>query len=338
MAKRSITVGRYTSFMGGAAGKSRTFLCQREMRGAVRSNTLNTERIWSRTLTTRAAGNASPSKEPPGLATTVTEQKSGTVPSRPASSTSQMGTTAKDEVLPSEPHPTSPPPAQTHTPSSTPSSASPSATTPQPPSKPPLHQRLGLLTTLFNAYGSTQRRRPYLTNFFAALVIYLLGDLSAQYLGSASTYDPQRTARNLTIGGIASIPAYRWFLYLSTSFNFPSKIVSIAVKVAVNQAVFAPTFNTYYFSMQALLSGATLEETWERVKGTVPTSVLNSFKLWPAVTAFNFTFVPMEYRAVFAGGVAIGWQTYLSWLNWRAEIAKGEREVEGIVDGALKAA
>ena len=90
--------------------------------------------------------------------------------------------------------------------------------------------------------------------------------------------------------------------------------------------------------MQALLSGATLEETWERVKGTVPTSVLNSFKLWPAVTAFNFTFVPMEYRAVFAGGVAIGWQTYLSWLNWRAEIAKGEREVEGIVDGALKAA
>ena len=77
------------------------------------------------------------------------------------------------------------------------------------------------------------------------------------------------------------------------------------------------------------MSGASVAETWERVKATVPTSLINSFKLWPAVTAFNFTFVPMAFRAVFAGSVAIGWQSYLSWLNWKAEVEKGERIEEG---------
>lgn len=78
--------------------------------------------------------------------------------------------------------------------------------------------------------------------------------------------------------------------------------------------------------MQALLAGDSLAESWERVKKTVPISLMNSIKLWPAVTAINFTFVPIEYRSIFAGTIAVGWQTYLSWLNRLAEEEEqGER-------------
>lgn len=70
-------------------------------------------------------------------------------------------------------------------------------------------QRLGPLTTACNAYGRAQKRRPYVTQFFTSLVIYFFGDLSAQYI-SDDKYDPKRTARSLTIGGIASIPSYKW--------------------------------------------------------------------------------------------------------------------------------
>lgn len=63
----------------------------------------------------------------------------------------------------------------------------------------------------------------------------------------------------------------------------------------------------------------------------LPISFVNSCKLWPAVTAFSFTYVPPQFRNVFSGGVAIGWQTYLSWLNQKAarevEIAEVEEEV-----------
>jgi len=36
------------------------------------------------------------------------------------------------------------------------------------------------------------------------------------------------------------------------------------------------------------------------------------------VTAFSFTYVPIPYRSVFGGVIAIGWQTYLNLLNQQA--------------------
>ncbi len=89
-------------------------------------------------------------------------------------------------------------------------------------------------------------------------------------------------------------------------------------QVVVNQLLFTPIFNSYFFGMQTLLTGASLDEIIERIKHTVPTSWINSCKLWPAVTAFSFTYIPIQYRSIFGGVIAIGWQTYLSLLNQRA--------------------
>lgn len=108
-------------------------------------------------------------------------------------------------------------------------------------------------------------------------------------------------------------------MWLSRNFNYSSRIVSIATKIIVNQAIFTPVYNTYFFGMQAFLAGDNMVEVWERVKRTVPTSMKNSVKLWPAVTAVNFAFVPLEYRSIFAGFIAVGWQVYLTWLNRLAE-------------------
>jgi hypothetical protein len=113
----------------------------------------------------------------------------------------------------------------------------------------------------FRAYGRVQRRRPYTTQFVSALVIYFVGDLVAQSLGPApgqqriieaeaeadadadeveslgwvqawaEERDWARTARALTIGGLAAVPGYRWFLWLSNSFNYNSKVLSLTTKV-----------------------------------------------------------------------------------------------------------
>lgn len=90
-------------------------------------------------------------------------------------------------------------------------------------------------------------------------------------------------------------------MFLGQAFNYPSKTLSLATKVLVNQIIFSPAFNSYFFGMQALLSGHSFGETWDHIKRTVPISLVNSWKLWPAVTAFSFTFVKAQYRALFAG-------------------------------------
>ncbi|MCJ1257005.1 hypothetical protein MMC24_004830 [Lignoscripta atroalba] len=194
----------------------------------------------------------------------------------------------------------------------------------------PLWQRLGLLSKAFKAYGKAQRENPYTTQVCSSLVIYFCGDLSAQNIGGEK-YDLLRTGRNMVIGGICSIPAYKWFMYLGQSLNYSSKTLSLSAKVVVNQIVFTPIFNTYFFGMQSLLSGDGFAQAWERIKQTVPVSFVNSWKLWPAVTAFSFTYIDPQYRALFAGFIAIGWQSYLSWLNQRAATEQLARKGMNII-------
>ena len=79
-----------------------------------------------------------------------------------------------------------------------------------PPFPLPLWQRLGPVSDAFNAYGRTQRKRPWATQVATSLIIYLCGDLAAQKIGGED-YSPWRTVRHLTIGAICSIPAYSWF-------------------------------------------------------------------------------------------------------------------------------
>lgn len=107
---------------------------------------------------------------------------------------------------------------------------------------------------------------------------------------------------------------------LARLFNYKSKALSVAAKVLFGQFTFAIAFPTYFFGMQALLSGENLARALQRLKDTVPLSWQNSWKVWPAAMAFNLTYVPLEYRALFSGLVAIGWQTYLSWMNRQAEM------------------
>lgn len=74
----------------------------------------------------------------------------------------------------------------------------------------PLWQRLGPLSRAFEAYGRSQRKSPYATQFYSSLGIYLLGDMTAQSI-SGEDYDPFRTMRALIIGAGSSIPSYKWY-------------------------------------------------------------------------------------------------------------------------------
>jgi hypothetical protein len=78
-----------------------------------------------------------------------------------------------------------------------------------------------------------QERKPYATQLWSSIIIYLCGDLSAQILfptevpapakeGAeideneeeretvAAGYDPYRTLRHLCVGVGSSIPSYKW--------------------------------------------------------------------------------------------------------------------------------
>lgn len=114
----------------------------------------------------------------------------------------------------------------------------------------------------FRAYGRVQQRKPYLTQLVSSLVIYFVGDLVAQSITEpehknggeeeeqeergwvqewSEDRDWARTGRALMIGGISSIPSYKWFLWLSMNFNYGSKILSLTTKVSLPPSCRGPT-------------------------------------------------------------------------------------------------
>ncbi|KAK0265893.1 hypothetical protein LTR35_017077 [Friedmanniomyces endolithicus] len=188
------------------------------------------------------------------------------------------------------------------------------------------------------AYGRAQQRTPYRTQLLTTSTIFTLGDLSAQSLDSqgfsSRPYEPARGLRAWFIGAGLSIPGYTWFMWLARNFNYPSSWVrSMGTKILIQQCVFLPLVQTYFFSMQILLSGGSLESARRRVIDTLPVSWTNSWKVWPAVMAFTFTYVPMQYRSVFNAFVGVCWQTYLSWVNQKAEAA--EERTDAVQDLAV---
>lgn len=113
------------------------------------------------------------------------------------------------------------------------------------------------------------------------------------------------------------------FRALSGWFTFSSKSLSVATRVIFNQFTFAPVVNIYFFTMQALLTGA---DPVERVREKGPVTWMNSWIVWPSVIAFNLAYVPIQFRGVVAGFVSVCWQTYLSIQNKKAELEEAQRK------------
>lgn len=82
---------------------------------------------------------------------------------------------------------------------------------------------------VLQGYAKIQAQRPYTTQICTSIVIWLFGDLSAQFMFPPESidgendrsldksqepreYDPWRTARHLTVGIVASVPSYEWYI------------------------------------------------------------------------------------------------------------------------------
>lgn len=148
---------------------------------------------------------------------------------------------------PKSSEPTGPPPAGT---------VASSAGAPTPPVTGPASRsltqiiRTGPVGRVGRSYARMQERRPYWTQLYSSIVVYLAADLSAQFLfpsggpvqpedegeevkkdndgeednavaGKGLAYDPLRTLRHLFIGVTSSIPSYNWYVTVRSPTSPP---------------------------------------------------------------------------------------------------------------------
>lgn len=132
---------------------------------------------------------------------------------------------------------------------------------------------------------------------------------------------------------------HTWYSFLHRRIPGDSGFV-LAKRLALDQLVFAPIFIPTF--MLALLSAEGHAQPTEHVQRAWWPAVMSNWKLWVPAQAINFTLVPPHFRklshrepepgtswqltshfrslvdpteVLFANGVAVGWNAYLSWAS-----------------------
>lgn len=144
-----------------------------------------------------------------------------------------------------------------------------------------------------------------------------LGDVLAQTFVEKKTFadfNAKRTLRFAVFGTFFGGPVFcLWYMKLAKLFAHtryaPLKMV------ACDQLLFAPPFIAYFLTGLELLKGEGLEAIKTKLEHDYLEVLKTNYKIWPAVQAVNFTFVPVHFRVVTVNCVAVGWNTYLAWMS-----------------------
>lgn len=124
--------------------------------------------------------------------------------------------------------------------------------------------------------------------------------------------DPLKNFLTQRIAGVFGPVATTWLGFLARRVTFRNARVETAARVAADQLLFAPVMIGVFLGSMATMEGKSpskrLETTWWP-------ALKANWVLWPAVQFVNFTFLPLQYRLLFANVISIGWNSYLSWVN-----------------------
>jgi len=207
---------------------------------------------------------------------------------------------------------------------------------------------VALPTRLWNAYTHQLHTRPLLTKASMAAIIFFASDSTTQYLlrdrnsNVLHKWDAVRALSGASFGVVATAWLHYWWgaLEVVIGARLPVaqyKLANTAVKVAVDQMMGAPLYIYSYYCITNLAAAAIADssaadsnlrlmsvatDVHEKAASMLLPTMLQHWKLWPAVHTLNFYFVPLPHRVLVQNTVLVGWSGYLSHLNHSPQPAK----------------
>jgi protein Mpv17 len=129
-------------------------------------------------------------------------------------------------------------------------------------------------------------------------------------------WDPSRTARFGLSGLLLNGPCgYFWLRNLERTFGTGHSFQIVIKKVCSDAFIYTPFISGCFFSFQGILEGKGALELYEKLETKWINSMQVSWRFWPVVNLFSFTFLPFQFRMLFNNFMSMGWNTFLSGLN-----------------------
>jgi len=168
---------------------------------------------------------------------------------------------------------------------------------------------------LWRSYSKLVERFPWGTNILQTGVLCATGDVIAQFAVERrrlEEFELARTGRFFIMGTCVVAPCIRtWYLFMEKVVKFQGT-KAVVTKVAMDQALFAPSFLCVFVTAVSTLQGLGLREIKENLSANYVDIVLTNWKIWPATQLINFYFVPFQHRILVVNLVALFWNTYLA--------------------------
>jgi len=141
------------------------------------------------------------------------------------------------------------------------------------------------------------------------------GDAVAQlYIEKASKLDLRRVLKMAIMGGCIVGPTLHfWYAFLNRTFTSPTTTGAF-MRLAADQGVFGPAFIVVIFSFMLGMDGR-IDDLPAHLKAHWLEATLTNWVLWIPTMFLVFRFVPPTFQVLVVNGVALVWNTYLSWVG-----------------------
>jgi hypothetical protein len=188
-----------------------------------------------------------------------------------------------------------------------------------------------MIRAVISAYSRAASRAPVLVQSLTSGAVASAGDLTMQaYEGRRlGSFDLARTARMGMFRLVLFGPGYSlWLRQLDKLVQMPSHRSTIAVKVALDQFVWAPpALFTFYVWMNGT-EGNSFSQGIARAESSLfPTLCLN-WPFWCTIQTITFGIVPPHLRVAFVSFVQVFWSAVLSGINESARLSEQKANVD----------
>lgn len=172
---------------------------------------------------------------------------------------------------------------------------------------------------LLRAYGRLLQEKPISTKCITSFVTFGAGDLMCQYFeinyAGKSKYDLNRAFKQATFGFLVSPYLHLHFSIVMPTLFPATKKYSVVKSLLYDQTIGASVFISLFFGYLDFMSGKSYQQFCDEMKVKFMPTLVANWSVWPAIMLINFTFVPVQWRVLYANIAGMFWNAYLSYVQ-----------------------
>ena len=168
-----------------------------------------------------------------------------------------------------------------------------------------------------NFYKRSMQTNPLLTKCIITGFTLGAGDVIAQQLDNEKKYNAERTLKMTAFGFFAVGPAVVTWMNILDKVRVANFYTTLGIRLALDQIVWTPIFLTGFLTGMSVLEGHTFGQAKKKLENKFFDTIKASWAVWIPVQSINLSLVPVTHRPVVIQVVALGWNTFLSFINYK---------------------